>query len=570
MKDSLLDTTTSTFENMGLEIGNEIERLVNDGRDNIVILANNPILRSENETTSEKHEQLDLTHRYYEIYDDITLLDTTGRVITSATYNYRGEWSTNEWYKRSLNGSVVVSDAHIILNPWKVVQIFLSPISNKNDEIIGVVAGQIDMTEIWEITDSISIGETGFVYLINNDGKIIAHPDKSHIFTKLTQNHAVNNVLQNITGTASYTDEFGSEMICSYMPILADTIYDNNGCWGVIVAQQSDEVFASVYSFQQQQMIVTTLIIVGIVLCVSLIFSRNIIKPIHKLEDGMKKVAAGNLEHHVDIKSGDEIEYLASSFNKMTDDLNVLNKELESKVQERTAEVSKLLEQKNEIIHMIGHDLKNPLGPLFILLPIVEGKVEDPKLKEMLQVSIRNVKSLKEMLFKTLEFAKQGELGMKVDFSNICLNENVSNLIESRQVLFTETNVAVENKIDEKIMVNADKLLLDEVFDNLFTNAVKYSQENGGMVTVDALEENDFVKVSVKDTGIGLTEEQLGHIFDKFYKNDDVKHIMDSHGLGLSICKHIVEKHGGKIWAESQGEGKGTTMFFTIPTSSKT
>ena len=97
MKESLQENTLSTFENIGIEIGSEIGRLVDSGRNNIVILANNPILRSENVTTSEKHEQLNLTYRYHEIYDDITLLDTEGRVITSTTYNYRGEWSTNEW-----------------------------------------------------------------------------------------------------------------------------------------------------------------------------------------------------------------------------------------------------------------------------------------------------------------------------------------------------------------------------------------------------------------------------------------------------------------------------------------
>ena len=259
------------------------------------------------------------------------------------------------------------------------------------------------------------------------------------------------------------------------------------------------------------------------------------------------------IEYSLDITERKKTERKTQHLNK---NLSIAKNELEN-----------LLEQKDEIIHMIGHDLKNPLQPILMLLPLVEENVEDPKLKEMLQISIRNAKSLKKMLFKTLEFAKQSELGMKVDFSNIRLNENVSNLIENRQVLFTESNIAVENMIDEKIMVNADKLLLDEVFDNLFTNAVKYSQEKDGMITVDALDENDFVKVSVRDTGIGLTKEQLGHIFDKFYKNDDVKHIMDSHGLGLSICKHIVEKHGGKIWAESPGLGKGTTMFFTLPLS---
>jgi signal transduction histidine kinase len=77
---------------------------------------------------------------------------------------------------------------------------------------------------------------------------------------------------------------------------------------------------------------------------------------------------------------------------------------------------------------------------------------------------------------------------------------------------------------------------------------------------------DDFIVVSVKDTGIGLESDQIQHIFDEFYKVDYARHDLQSTGLGLSICKRIVEKHGGRIWVESQGKGKGSTFFFTLKT----
>jgi len=94
--------------------------------------------------------------------------------------------------------------------------------------------------------------------------------------------------------------------------------------------------------------------------------------------------------------------------------------------------------------------------------------------------------------------------------------------------------------------------------------------ETGGTLIFDSktIQRNNgvFIQVSIQDTGTGLTREQTDHLFDEFYKVDDSRHKLDSTGLGLTICKNIIEKHGGKIWADSHGPGTGTTIHFTIPT----
>ena len=87
---------------------------------------------------------------------------------------------------------------------------------------------------------------------------------------------------------------------------------------------------------------------------------------------------------------------------------------------------------------------------------------------------------------------------------------------------------------------------------------------NGVMCHLKALERNDMIQVSIQDTGIGMTEEQIKKVFDEFYKADISTHELHSSGLGLSICKRIVEKHGGKIWVESPGPGKGSIFYFTL------
>jgi len=246
--------------------------------------------------------------------------------------------------------------------------------------------------------------------------------------------------------------------------------------------------------------------------------------------------------------------------------LRIVNKELERKVKARTAEIERLLKQKDDFINQLGHDLKTPLTPLTILLPIVKKRVDDPKLKEILDVTIENTDYMKNLVIKTLQLTRLDTPGTTFEIDEATdLSGELNKVIKSNKLILEKKDIKLENKIDEKIIVRADKLRLSELFDNLITNAVKFTPD-AGTITFDAKEDKDFVTVSVKDTGIGMTQEQIDHIFDEFYKADESRHRhdFDSSGLGLSICKRIVEKHGGKIWAKSFGEGKGSIFYFTL------
>jgi len=264
----------------------------------------------------------------------------------------------------------------------------------------------------------------------------------------------------------------------------------------------------------------------------------------------------------------EDLQETITSLEKAEIEIKELNEDLEQRVKERTAEVEKLLHQKDEFVNQLGHDLKNPLGPLINLLPIIEEHETDPESKEMFEVINRNVNYIKNLVTKTIQLARLNAPSTDLSVEGVTLMDEINKVIERSELLFEEKNIKVESGINNDIMVKADKLRLEELFDNLIGNSVKYSP-NGGNITIDAKDDDKFVVVSVKDEGAGMTSEQLDHVFEEFYKADESRHDFGSSGLGLSICKRIVEKHGGKIWAESKGKGKGTTMFFTIPTSNK-
>ena len=292
---------------------------------------------------------------------------------------------------------------------------------------------------------------------------------------------------------------------------------------------------------------------------------RIIVNPIISFRNTASKVGKGNLDAKVDISSKDELGELASAFNQMTRDL----KKSRSKIERYSKTLEKLLDQKDEFIGQLGHDLKNPLTPLVGLLPMITEQEKDPTIKEHLKVITTNVEYMRELIFKTLELAKLRSPDTKFDFENLNLSKVVDGVADNMALFLKDSKMKLVNKVKDKIMVWADPLRLSEVFNNLISNAVKYT-EGAGMVTIDAEEGDEFVTISVSDTGIGMSQEQLNRVFDEFYMADKASSkVYGSSGLGLSIVKRVVEKHGGKIWVESLGVGKGSTFFFTIKVSNE-
>jgi len=265
----------------------------------------------------------------------------------------------------------------------------------------------------------------------------------------------------------------------------------------------------------------------------------------------------------------DELKKNEEELRKAHEKVAKLNQELEQRVEARTAEVQKLLKQKDEFIQQLGHDLKSPLTPLVGLLPLLEKTERNPKSQKLFEILHRNIDCLKNIVFKILELAELNTPDTsKFIIEDINLWEEAENTIKDIKLIYDEKGIEVENKIDENIFVKADSVRLCEVFNNLIINAVKYSPY-GSNVSIDAIDDGEFVTVSILDSGVGMTKKQLKYIFNEFYKADESRHDSYSTGLGLSICKRIVEKQGGRIWAESSGLGKGSTFYFTVPIGSK-
>lgn len=240
------------------------------------------------------------------------------------------------------------------------------------------------------------------------------------------------------------------------------------------------------------------------------------------------------------------------------------NEMLKEKVEEETKKISYLLEQKEQFIIQLSHDLKTPLGPILNLLKIIRSHEKEQDEKEMLDVIQNNVDYIKNLVNKSIEIARLNSLNVENKLSKINVYSVINNYMKNKKYLLKTKGISIENNILKDFTILYDEYEFEILIANLIENAINHNKENGKII-FNLRKDNSFVDISIQDTGIGMTENQINHAFEEFYKADDSRHHLNSTGLGLSICKKIVENHGGKIWIESQGLEKGTTVFFTIP-----
>jgi signal transduction histidine kinase len=211
----------------------------------------------------------------------------------------------------------------------------------------------------------------------------------------------------------------------------------------------------------------------------------------------------------------------------------------------------------------LGHDLRTPLTPLFVLFPLIRARVADPELQGMVDVCSKSAASMKKLVDRAQMLVSLTTTLTTAEFARITLVSVLeSALVESGDSM-AQKQITCQNDVSPLMIVPAVPDQLKELFVNLIANATRFSPEHG-VIRITAEQQLDTVTVAVHDDGVGLAADHLERIFDEFFKADDSRHDLNAPGLGLSICKRIVRNHHGRIWAESPGIGKGTTIYLTL------
>ena len=211
----------------------------------------------------------------------------------------------------------------------------------------------------------------------------------------------------------------------------------------------------------------------------------------------------------------------------------------------------------------LNHDLNTPLTPLFALIPMIRKKVEDPGMERMLEICQQCVNQIQGLAGKSLDLVRLSSNRPRL--LPVCLAAAADYAIEEVAPALAQRGVICCNAVSTELRVLGSAEQLTLLFKNLLSNAARYAAQNG-KVLISTLQKGDEVEIAVQDDGAGLDREHLTRVFEEFYKADAARHDLYTQGLGLAICKRIVANHDGRIWAESDGIGHGTTMLFTLKT----
>jgi PAS domain S-box-containing protein len=215
------------------------------------------------------------------------------------------------------------------------------------------------------------------------------------------------------------------------------------------------------------------------------------------------------------------------------------------------------------LLAQLSHDLRTPLTPLFALLPLLRRKLCDPKQQRMLDICLNSTEQIQGLTAKALDLVRLSGQAASLELTGLDLAATAQLSLAGCSELFRQRGIRCHNGIDPGLQVLGSAEQLTLLFDNLLSNAARFSRENGE-IRLNARCEGATVRVSVEDDGIGLEPAHRELIFQEFFKVDKARQDTGTQGLGLAICKSIVINHRGSIWAESPGPDRGTTINFTL------
>ena len=455
------------------------------------------------------------------------------------------------------------------------------PLWGTAQSIVGVMSAEADLSFLWEAIGEIRFGTAGYAYLIDQHGNLIAHKDPQLVLQKmnLRETGGVEKFLRNPTRSDPSPAHKGRGLLDR--PVLSTYAPLPELGWAVILEEPLDAALANVEKLKRYSL---ALLAISLFVGAAVIawVSGRMTGPIRELHEGAKTIGSGNLDYRVNIKTGDEIEWLGEEFNKMAAELKVSYATLEQKVKDKTADIEKTnseLEQanrhllqankaKDEFLSVMSHELRTPLNVVVGYTSMIKdgllGEVNGEQQRALDKVVIRSDDLLK-MITEILQATSLEANAVGVEVQEVSLGSFLDDLKSNYEIPVKKNLSFAWDYPLELPTVRTDSEKLKHILQNLVNNAVKFTEHGQVAVSARYNPRAKAVEFKVADTGIGIEKEMLPSIFEMFHQGDSSEtRSYGGVGMGLYIAKKFTELLGGKIEAASE-PGKGSIFTVTIP-----
>ena len=449
---------------------------------------------------------------------------------------------------------------------WEEELISFSKAVFVKEKLVACVGSDFGFTKLRRDLKEVKIYENGYLVLFDNKLNLLIHPEIKNknlkeIFDNQTYADLVDQFRWKKLGKAFYHLQ-GRNKIMAYYQL-------SNG-WYMAVVVSVDDIF---HGSRKIFSAVLLIIVIGVVVSVitAAVLSNSLTRPIYQLVDQLRIGAKGNLAVRASLHSSVEISELANHFNLFMEKMQSMVRQLKDsetllyKAKQRAEESDKL---KSAFLANISHEVRTPLNAILGFSKLFTDEIVDKETKKKyltyLNRSSEQLIGIVEdiMVFSQLE---QGLLSARNEAINIELTlvEVLSDFKEKHKENQNDIKFVLLNECVLKTAVlHTDRIHLKRILYNLMHNAWKYTLKGTIAIGVHSVKENEVV-FYVKDTGVGIPDEEKEKVFLKFYKYNPIKsRVFDGTGLGLSIAKDLVQLLGGEIWMEST-LNVGTVIYFS-------
>jgi len=420
-------------------------------------------------------------------------------------------------------------------------------------ETSGVIIGEIRFKKVWDLLRDSNQSNNEEIYVVDQRNQIVAHASPSVVLRGTIFQ------LPAEEGTTTGLDNDSVIMAWDPLPIGEQTLY-------VVAEQPTSNALALAYNtlYITVGLLAIALVVAGVAGAMTV---RQIVQPIEKLAQTAQKIAAGDLSQRANVQSATEIEALANAFNSMTDQLVTTLDGLERRVADRTAQLqaanvrlTELDRLKTLFIQDMSHELRTPLSILNTSVYLLEKKPE--RSAEYLQKLKDQIAKLTELANSTLDLSRLEQTD--VAFELVSLNSIIEDAVVSLQPRAEAAGLLFNLNLDSSVgMVEGERSQLKQVVAQLVTNAINYTPS--GSIEISTSANAERACLTVRDTGRGITAEDIPHLFERFYRGKGVgSSTISGSGLGLAIVKSIVDLHRGSIEVESTID-VGTTVRVWLP-----